>query len=111
MNEETTTNAGTSRPDPPEVRVFRATQVPDGDGGRRVWLLTIICPHCGRKHTHGGGGDALPGRAGHRVSHCMPGVPGRDLGYTLVFDDLTDIIPIRRATKQAAKRRVKQAPR
>lgn len=38
-----------------------------------VWLLTVKCPHCGKRHTHGGGDGARPARFGIRVSHCADG--------------------------------------
>jgi len=37
--------------------------------GRECWLLELTCPHCGEKHTHGGG-DGLMAQGGHRIAHC-----------------------------------------
>jgi hypothetical protein len=36
---------------------------------RGVWIIKLTCPHCGEKHTHGGGGGLVP-HGGHRVAHC-----------------------------------------
>ena len=35
------------------------------------------CPHCNEVHTHGAG-------AGHRVAHCHPDSPFKEMGYFLV---------------------------
>ena len=51
-------------------------RAPDG-----VWIASITCPHCERRHVHGGGAGRLPS-LGHRVGHCV----GRDRAgdYVLV---------------------------
>jgi hypothetical protein len=36
---------------------------------RDAWIIKLICPHCGEKHTHGGGDGLMP-HVGHRVAHC-----------------------------------------
>lgn len=33
-------------------------------------IVTIVCPHCGKTHRHGGAADDY---AGDRVSHCHRG--------------------------------------
>jgi hypothetical protein len=33
-------------------------------------LIVERCPHCGRRHVHGDGGQGSPGMHGHRVAHC-----------------------------------------
>lgn len=33
------------------------------------WLVRIKCPHCGKRHTHGGGTAPEPD-LGHRLPHC-----------------------------------------
>lgn len=51
------------------------------DGIRTV---TVICPHCGKKHTHGwplgrpGGAQRVNGEEiiGHRLSHCAKKIIG-----------------------------------
>ena len=36
-----------------------------------VWLLKVApCPFCGKKHTHGGGGNPAAPDYGLRASHC-----------------------------------------
>ena len=49
-----------------------------------VWILAIVCPYCGKTHSHGGG-DAETPDYGWRVPHCLTGdhpdyelVPGAD---------------------------------
>lgn len=49
---------------------------------RGCWILEIVCPHCGRRHTHGGGDGPVPS-AGHRVAHCRH---PRARGYFIVLD-------------------------
>lgn len=41
-------------------------------------LLTVLCPFCGRTHTHGEPDAANP-EYGHRVAHCTRGT-----GYNIV---------------------------
>lgn len=47
-----------------------------------AWTTTgsgyrINCPHCFSVHVHGP-------QPGHRVAHCEPGTPGKELGYYIV---------------------------
>lgn len=44
--------------------------------------LTITCPYCGKRHTHGAF-ESLGSGDGHRYSHCMFRVPGADAGYII----------------------------
>jgi hypothetical protein len=39
---------------------------------RGVWIIKVICPYCGGKHTHGGGDGPVP-HVGHRIAHCRDG--------------------------------------
>lgn len=68
----------------PAVPLTKAEWLRDG-GGRRVWLFTVVCPFCGREHTHGGGVDERPEIArtllGHRSAPC------RLSGYVLSDPD------------------------
>ncbi len=46
--------------------------------------LTIECPYCGLRHTHGGGGSWERGAGdGHRHPHCVIKTPGKDAGYII----------------------------
>jgi hypothetical protein len=46
-----------------------------------IWSLIVdCCPHCGKRHLHGGGGGATP-EGGHRAAHCYAG-----RGYVLVLE-------------------------
>lgn len=54
---------------------------------RRVGRVLIVdrCPHCGRRHVHGDGGerDGHSGFRGHRYGHCRdPRAAG--IGYVLL---------------------------
>jgi hypothetical protein len=40
----------------------------------------LTCPHCGEKHTHGGGDGPVP-QGGHRVAHCRNSTGGK--GYII----------------------------
>jgi hypothetical protein len=42
------------------------------DGRDRVWLVTVLCPFCGKQHQHGGGAGDEP-LLGFRVPHCLAG--------------------------------------
>ncbi len=59
------------------------TVIPRITCGRTVWQLIVDrCPHCGKRHVHGGGsidGD-LRHYDGHRVSDCQEGF---GIGYFL----------------------------
>jgi hypothetical protein len=47
-----------------------------------TWGWTVAaCPHCGKKHFHGGGDGERPAFLGHRISHC---ITGKNVGYVLV---------------------------
>jgi hypothetical protein len=48
---------------------------------RDCWLLQFRCDWCDKIHTHGGGNDLEPGRAGARASHCLS--PNALAGYSL----------------------------
>ena len=62
-----------------ENMIVTAKRAKDG-----LWTLKGICPHCGKKHTHGGGTGREP-LLGHRVAHC--GQEGRpNNGYMLIID-------------------------
>ena len=50
---------------------------------RGVWLLKLVCPHCGKTHIHGGGGGPMP-FGGHRVAHCEEPPNG---GYFIELPD------------------------
>jgi hypothetical protein len=39
---------------------------------RGVWIIKLTCPHCGEKHTHGGGTGLVP-HGEHRIAHCRDG--------------------------------------
>jgi hypothetical protein len=50
---------------------------------QNTWLLTLTCPFCHKKHTHGGGHGPNPppiGMYGDRLSHCLK----NEKHYTLV---------------------------
>lgn len=48
-----------------------------------AWSLIVAkCPHCGRRHLHGGGVGEQP-EGGHRIAHCVAG--GR-VGYVLALE-------------------------
>ena len=38
-------------------------------GKSGVWTIRVICPFCGKHHSHGGGDGDTP-YAGHRASDC-----------------------------------------
>lgn len=59
----------------PEV----ATHAQRAGDGR--WVLILACPHCGRRHVHGGGRDDAPDY-GPRVAHC--GGRERAADYVLI---------------------------
>jgi hypothetical protein len=48
----------------------RVTAVATWSARSKVWILTITCPYCGKRHTHGGGSDAEPDY-GSRAPHCL----------------------------------------
>jgi hypothetical protein len=54
-----------------------------------VWILTIICPYCGRAHSHGGGSDQTPD-LGYRRPHCLT---GSHPDYELIAAPLPDNCP------------------
>lgn len=52
--------------------------------------IVVLCPYCGKKHSHGGGYDIsrVIGMFGHRSSHCVTRKPGimqeqYDAGYEI----------------------------
>lgn len=45
------------------------TVIGRAEKSRGYWSLSILCPHCHRTHTHGGGNGSKPD-AGHRGAHC-----------------------------------------
>lgn len=52
-----------------------------------VWLATIQCPFCARRHIHGLGNGDQP-VAGHRESHCSrTGRERRQRGYVIQLDN------------------------
>lgn len=56
--------------------------------GRTAWHLRIDkCPHCGQKHSHGGGPVVDAPQFGHRVSHCGHEHDNAMRGYMLVPDE------------------------
>lgn len=56
-----------TRPDQPDAPLTHVTE----HGNGQV-ILHIVCPHCGRAHSHGGGRDLSIARdfLGHRASSC-----------------------------------------
>jgi len=48
-----------------------------------VVVLTIKCPYCNKKHSHGGGNNKKDLLLGHRDSHCI-NPPKSNKGYNLV---------------------------
>ena len=34
-------------------------------------LVEVVCPHCGKVHSHGYGKDMLVGPGSHRTGHCV----------------------------------------
>lgn len=60
------------------IKAFCTATRPPRQHGRenKQWSLVVEkCPHCGERHTHGGGFDDEP-ILGHRVSHCVDGTGG-----------------------------------
>ena len=51
-------------------------------------LLVIVCPYCGRQHTHGAGLPHEDPReyASHRWAHCIVKTPESQKGYILSVD-------------------------
>ena len=48
------------------------------------WQVTIpVCPYCGEKHLHGGGGDRKGPELGYRSPHCMERHPLISRDYLL----------------------------
>ncbi len=71
------------------VEISRGETIPTVAGqltrGETCWQLVIDrCPHCGRKHVHGGGPIGERPYGGHRVSHRLN--KGRNPGYTILID-------------------------
>jgi hypothetical protein len=63
--------------DSPVVIAEKVTRASD------CWLLKIRCPHCGKRHTHGGGPLDEPPTAGHVQAHCRKRTPESDRGYVI----------------------------
>ncbi|HKX46209.1 MAG TPA: hypothetical protein VJP77_05865 [Planctomycetota bacterium] len=63
----------------PTYRDVPPPKVQATDNGNGTW--SILCPWCGKKHTHGS-------EAGHRVGHCAvndtDGLDLKSIGYVLV---------------------------
>jgi hypothetical protein len=57
--------------------------------GRECWLLELTCPHCGEKHTHGGGDGPVP-QGGHRVAHCRNST-GKGKGYFIELAEEAEV--------------------
>lgn len=51
--------------EPPTVTPHRITPSPSRPG---CVLVSVVCPHCGRLHMHGGFTDDY---AGHRTAGCL----------------------------------------
>ena len=48
-----------------------------------VVILTVKCPYCNKKHSHGGGDNKKDLLLGHRDSHCRTQLKS-NRGYNLV---------------------------
>jgi cytochrome c5 len=63
------------------ARIVKWSRNPSYKG---AWIVTVACPLCGRKHTHGIPAGAASGDWGDRVAHCRTGDGG---GYLIVGED------------------------
>ena len=79
--------------------IFRVSVVGNCDANRVV-LFTVECPHCGKKHTHGGGNDldveSVRTFLGDRAAHC-----GNWGGYSIY--DHYGLLPLKGKVRSARK--------
>jgi hypothetical protein len=71
-------------------------------------LIIDACPYCGKRHTHGDGGQRERGWHGHRVAHCRKQPAGMSAGYIIVetspLISYPCAVPYRRPARPARKK-------